>query len=57
MWSSVDKALVALVMSVVFLLNYFLGISLGWLTQDTVAAVVAALTPLLVYLVPNKKPA
>jgi len=57
MFTSIDKAIAALIMAVVFLLNYFLGVNLGWLTQDTVATLVAALTPLIVWMVPNKKPA
>lgn len=54
MFTSIDKALVAMVMAVIFLINYFFGINLGWVTQDTVAAIVGALTPLLVWAVPNK---
>lgn len=57
MFTSIDKALTALIMAAIFLLNYFFGFSLGWVTADTIAAIVAALTPLLVWAVPNKKPA
>ena len=53
--TSIDKALVALVMSVIYLANTFLGINFG-LTEETVTAIVAALTPILVWLVPNKQP-
>lgn len=57
MFTTIDKALTALIMAVIFLLNYFFGFNLGWLTSDTIATIVAALTPFLVWLVPNKKPA
>ena len=57
MFTSIDKALTALIMAAIFLLNYFFGFTLGWVTADTIAAIVAALTPLLVWTVPNKKPA
>ena len=55
MFTSVDKAIVAFIMAAIWLINYFFGINLGWLTQDSVAAIVAALTPLIVWAVPNKK--
>lgn len=57
MFTSIDKALTAMIMAVIFLLNYFFGFNLGWLTADTIAAIVAALTPILVWAVPNKTPA
>lgn len=54
MFSSMDKALVALIMSVIFLLNFFFGINLGVVSQDTVATIVGLLTPILVWAIPNK---
>lgn len=54
MFTSVDKALIALVMAAVWLLNYFFGVNLGWISQETVATVVGLLTPVLVWAVPNK---
>ncbi len=54
MFTSVDKALVALVMAVIWLLNFFFGVNLGWITQDTVATIVGLLTPVLVWAIPNK---
>ena len=53
MFTSLDKALVALVMGVLYLLNTFTTFHVG-LTQDQVTAAIALLTPVLVYLVPNK---
>ena len=54
MFSSMDKALVALIMSVIFLLNFFFGVNLGVVSQDTVATIVGLLTPILVWAIPNK---
>lgn len=53
MFTSIDKALTALVMATLFLLNQFAGLDLG-LSAETVAAVIAAATPVLIYLIPNK---
>ena len=53
MFTSVDKALTAIVMAVLYLLNSLGGIDIG-LSEETVAAILAALTPLVVWLVPNK---
>jgi hypothetical protein len=54
MFTSIDKALVALIMSAIFLVNFFFGLNLGFLTQETVATVVGLLTPILVWATPNK---
>ncbi|MEN6644298.1 MAG: hypothetical protein ABFE08_17805 [Armatimonadia bacterium] len=54
MFSSIDKALAALVMAVLFLINYFFGVNLSWVSQDTVATVIGLLMPVLVWAVPNK---
>lgn len=54
MFTSIDKALVALIMSVIFLLNFFFGVNLGVVSQDTVATIVSLLTPILVWAIPNK---
>jgi hypothetical protein len=53
MFTSVDKALTAIVMAILYLLNTYGGIHVG-LSEDTVGAILAALTPLLVWLIPNK---
>ena len=53
MFTSIDKALTAVVMAALYLLNTFGGIDIG-LSEETVSAIFAALTPLLVWLVPNK---
>lgn len=53
MFTSIDKALTALVMAVLFLLNTVFGINFG-LTEAQVATILTVLTPFLVWLVPNK---
>lgn len=54
MYSQFDKAIVALIMSVVGAVNVF-GFHFG-LDQATVTTIVAAVTPVLVYLIPNLIP-
>ena len=53
MFSSVDKAIVALIMGVLYILNAVAGINLG-LTETQVATVIGLLTPILVWAIPNK---
>lgn len=54
MFTSIDKALVALVMGLLFIVQTFTGFSLSWLTQETVTTVIGLLTPVLVWAIPNK---
>lgn len=56
MFTSIDKALTAIVMAAFYLLNVLGGIDIG-LAEETVAAIIAGLTPILVWLVPNREPA
>jgi hypothetical protein len=56
MFTSIDKALTAIVMAALYLLNALGGIEIG-LAEDTVAAIIAVLTPLLVWIVPNRQTA
>lgn len=56
MFTSMDKALVALVMGILYILNSVAGINLGF-SETQVASVIGILTPILVYLIPNKKTA
>lgn len=56
MFTSFDKALVALVMALVYIANNFLGFDFI-LSEETVNTIVSLITPVLVWLVPNKKPA
>ena len=54
MFTSIDKALIAAVMGILFIIQTFTGFSFAWLTQDTVATVIGLLTPILVWAIPNK---
>lgn len=51
MYSAFDKSVTAVIMAIIVLANQ-LGLHLGW-TETDVTAWVTALTPILVYLVPN----
>lgn len=56
MFTKLDKAIVALILAAIFMLNYFFGTNIS-LTDEQVNginAVIAAVTPVLVYLIPNK---
>ena len=53
MFSTLDKALVALVMSVLSILNLVFGINFG-MDPAVISSIIAALTPVLVYWIPNK---
>lgn len=53
MITSIDKALVALIMGVVFLVNNFTGFHFG-IDEATANAIAGGLTPILVWLTPNK---
>lgn len=53
MITSFDKALVALLGALVYFAGLF-GISLPWLTPDVIQNIAVGLTPILVWLIPNK---
>lgn len=53
MFTSIDKALAALVMALIYLANNHLGMNIG-VSEATVNNVIALLTPVIVWLVPNK---
>lgn len=53
MITTLDKAIVALVMAGVFLINNFTSFHFA-VSEETVNAIASVLTPLLVYFVPNK---
>ena len=53
MFTQLDKALVALVMSVLSILNLVFGINFG-MDPAVISSIIAALTPVLVYWIPNK---
>jgi len=54
MFTSIDKAIVAFIMAGMFLASEFAGVSLGF-TEAQVQSVVAILTPVLVWLIPNRQ--
>ena len=54
MFTSLDKALVALVMSVIYLANNYLGFHFA-LDPTALNALIMAVLPFLVYFIPNKK--
>lgn len=54
MFSSIDKALTAAVMGILFIVQTYTGFSLPWLTPDTIATIIGLLTPVLVWAIPNK---
>lgn len=56
MFTSIDKALTALIMGLLFIIQTYTGFSVAWLTPDTVATIIGLLTPVLVWAIPNKKP-
>ena len=55
MFTSIDKALVALIMGLLFIVQTYTGFSTSWIPQETVATIVGLITPVLVWAIPNKK--
>lgn len=53
MFTSLDKALAAVVMAILFILKTYFNIDLG-LSTETVASIAMLLTALFVWAVPNK---
>lgn len=54
MFTSVDKALIALIMAVIYLIHNFTGFTVPFLDQATVTTIIGLLMPILVYVIPNK---
>lgn len=55
MFTSLDKALTAIVMGLIYIYTYITGHTFGF-DQGAIGLIITALTPILVYLIPNKKP-
>ena len=55
MFTQLDKAIAAAIMAVISVIALAGGLS-DVLTEEWVAGVVAVLTPILVWIIPNKKP-
>ena len=49
-----NKALVAFIMSALVLLEDLFGWTFGFVTEQGIIAILAILTPLLVWLIPNR---
>lgn len=54
MFTSIDKALVAAIMGILFIVQTFTGFNLSWISADTVTTLIGLLTPVLVWAIPNK---
>lgn len=57
MFTQFDKAITALILAVIFLINFFFGANIN-LTEaqvNGINAMIAAISPFVVYLVPNKE--
>jgi hypothetical protein len=54
MFTSIDKALVALIMGLLFIIQTYTGFSLSWISAETVSTIVGLITPVLVWAIPNK---
>ncbi len=54
MFTTIDKALVAIVMGVAFVLAQVFGVNVDEATLEKIEAGIVAATPILVWLVPNK---
>jgi len=55
MFTSMDKALAAAIMGILFIVQTFTGFNLSWISADTINTLIGLLTPVIVYYVPNKK--
>lgn len=53
MFTGMDKALIAGVMAIIYLINTLTSFHIGF-TEEQVTSVIMVLTPILVWLVPNK---
>lgn len=57
MFTSIDKALAAAIMGILFTVQTSTGLRVWWATPDTIATIIGLLTPVLVWATPNKKAA
>ncbi len=57
MFTSIDKALVAAIMGILFIVHTYTGMKVWWATPDTIATIIGLVTPVLVWAIPNKKAA
>lgn len=56
MFTTVDKALIALILALLSILNLVFGIDwFGNVTEETIGVIVSVLMPVLVWLIPNRE--
>ena len=56
MFTAFDKALAALIGALVYFAGMF-GLEFAWLTPEVIQNIAVGITPILVYLIPNKEKA
>ena len=54
MFTSIDKAIVAVIMGAVYILNTATGIEIPFVSEDTLNTALGFLLPILTYIIPNK---
>jgi hypothetical protein len=55
MFTTLDKALTAAILGILSIVTLVFHVTLpGFLSADTITGIIAAITPLLVFIVPNK---
>jgi hypothetical protein len=54
MFTTIDKALVAMIMGILFIVQTYTGFSTSWISAETVSTIVGLITPILVWAIPNK---
>ena len=55
MFTSIDKAIVAFLGSLVFLVSEFTGLEAGFISQELLQSAASILTAVLVLIIPDKK--
>jgi hypothetical protein len=55
MFTTIDKAIIAFLGSLVFLISEFTKLGPDFVSQDMIQTLASILTPILVYFVPEKK--
>lgn len=56
MFTSIDKAIVALLGAFIFLVSEYTDLEPDFISQEILQSAAAIITAVLVYLIPNKKP-
>lgn len=57
MTTEFDKAIVALVMALLVIIEQAWGLTIAGLSEEAVTIILAILSPILVWAIPNKSPA